>query len=75
MGREIREELEAHIEMRIEDNIARGMSPREARRAAMVRFGNSTVMRECVAALHASLGLEDLWRDVRVNPAQLLREE
>ena len=37
---EIDAELKAHIEMRTEDNIASGMSPAEAHRDAMLRFGN-----------------------------------
>ena len=46
IDREIDDELKAHIEMRIEDNIRAGMSPEEARRDALLRFGNRTVMRE-----------------------------
>ncbi len=62
---EIAEELKAHIEMRIEDNLARGMTPAEARREALLRFGNPTVMREKVAAVDASLALENMARDAR----------
>lgn len=65
MDREIREELEAHIEMRIEENLARGMTPEAARREAQVRFGNAGLMRERVAAVDASLTLESIWRDIR----------
>jgi predicted permease len=62
---DIAAELKAHIEMRVEDNVARGMSPQEARREAMLRFGNTTVMREKVAAVDASLALENAARDAR----------
>ncbi|UWZ85903.1 ABC transporter permease [Occallatibacter riparius] len=65
LDREIAEELGAHIEMRIEDNIAHGMSPEQARREAQMRFGNATVMREKVAAVDASLALENMARDAR----------
>ena len=33
-------ELRSHLELRIEDNLARGLSPDEARREAMERFGD-----------------------------------
>jgi hypothetical protein len=39
---EVEAELKSHIGMRIEDNIAAGMSPEDARRDALLRFGNST---------------------------------
>jgi hypothetical protein len=38
---EIEDELRSHIEMRIEDNMAGGMPPEEARRDALLRFGNA----------------------------------
>lgn len=38
--REIREEMRQHIEMRIEDNLAAGMSPQDARADAERRFGD-----------------------------------
>jgi putative ABC transport system permease protein len=37
--RELREELEAHFQMHIEDNVQSGMSPAQARREAVLRFG------------------------------------
>jgi hypothetical protein len=43
---EIRRELAAHIEMRVEDNIAAGMSRKEARRDALLRLGNPIALRE-----------------------------
>jgi hypothetical protein len=46
VDREINDELRAHIEMRTEDNVRAGMSPEEARRDALLRFGNRTVMHE-----------------------------
>lgn len=73
MDAEVREELEAHIEMRVDESIAKGMSPDEARREAMVRFGNRTAMRERVAAADAALRLESVLRDVRFAARQLLR--
>src|SRR3569833_2406986 len=65
MDRDIREELEAHIALRAEENEARGMTPEDARREALLQFGNPTATRERDAAADASLALENLVRDVR----------
>jgi putative ABC transport system permease protein len=71
--REIADELRSHIEMRVEDNVAAGMSPEEARRDAFLRFGNSTVMKERVAGADAALGLDSIWADLRYAFRQLRR--
>lgn len=70
---EIAAELEAHIALRTEDNLARGMSPGEARREARLLFGNPTSTRERVAAADTSLGLDNLARDLRIAVRQLRR--
>ncbi len=57
IDREIEAELLAHVEMRIEDNLAAGMDAKEARRSALVAFGNPTLARERTAASDAALGL------------------
>jgi macrolide transport system ATP-binding/permease protein len=44
IDREIDAELRSHIEMRIEDNIAAGMSATEARHDALLRFGNRSAL-------------------------------
>jgi predicted permease len=69
--REIDAELQSHIEMRIEDNLAAGMSPEEARRDALLRFGNRTVMKERVTAMDTALVLEGILFDVRYAWRQL----
>lgn len=73
VDRDIAAELEEHIAMRIEDNLARGMTPEEARREAHIRFGNMVVMRERVTAEDASLGIESVVRDLRFAARQLRR--
>jgi putative ABC transport system permease protein len=70
---EIDAELRSHIEMRVEESVARGMTPEEARREAQLRFGNATAMQERVAEADASLGLETLARDLRFAGRQLRR--
>jgi MacB-like periplasmic core domain len=63
--REIDAELQSHLEMRIEDNLAAGMSREQAERDARRRFGNPVVMKERVTEKDAALGLDSLLRDVR----------
>jgi predicted permease len=73
MDREIDAELRAHIEMRIDDNVARGMSAAEARREARVRFGNPVALRERTAAADAALALAKLWADLRYSVRRLAK--
>ena len=73
IDREIDVELESHISMRIDDNIAEGMSATEARRDALVRFGNPTSTHEHVASADLALHLESLWFDLRYAARQLRR--
>jgi predicted permease len=65
MEREIEAELQEHMQMCIDDNMAEGMSREQAVREARVRFGSPTATRERVWAEDAALGLESLVRDVR----------
>ncbi len=65
MQQEIDAELQEHIAMCIDDNLARGMSREAAERDARMRFGSPTAMRERVSAEDAALGLESFWHDVR----------
>jgi putative ABC transport system permease protein len=73
VNREIEAELRAHIEMRTEENIAAGMPPEQARRDALVRFGNPALMKERVAARDITLGVADIGRDLRYAARQLRR--
>ena len=68
---EIEAELEAHVGMRIEDNISAGMSPEDARRDALLRFGNPTVTKERVTGADAALMLDTIWHDIRYACRQL----
>jgi hypothetical protein len=58
-------ELREHIQMRIDANVANGMSRERATREARLRFGNPVVMKERVEAEDAALGLDSLFRDAR----------
>jgi predicted permease len=71
--REIDEEVRFHIEMRIEENIRRGMPPEEARRVAERRFGNLTRMKERGYEVRGGRWLETLWQDLRYSVRVLLK--
>jgi len=73
LHQEIDAEIQAHVEMRIADNIAAGMSPEEARHDALIRFGNRTVMRERMTAMDAATALDGFGRDLRYAARQLRR--
>jgi predicted permease len=73
IDREIDAELMAHLEMRIEDNVAEGMTPEDARRDALVRFGNPTATKERALAADVSLAVDRVWHDIRYALRQLQR--
>ncbi|HEY2472568.1 MAG TPA: ABC transporter permease [Terracidiphilus sp.] len=73
VDREIADELQSHIELRVDSNLAAGMSPGEARRDALLRFGNPTSTRERVASADAALRLASVWADVRYGGRQLIK--
>jgi len=73
IDRDIADELQSHIEMRIESNLASGMSAEEARREARLRFGNATITKERVAASDTTLSLAGITRDIRYASRQIRR--
>jgi macrolide transport system ATP-binding/permease protein len=73
LSREIEDELNSHIEMRIADSVARGLSQDDARRDALLRFGNPTSIRERIAAIDTLLIFETISADFRFSIRQLRR--
>jgi MacB-like periplasmic core domain len=73
LGEELDEELSDHIERQIEDNLARGMGPKEARLAALRAFGNAAAVREQTHDAWSWSGAELLLNDVRLGARTLLR--
>jgi predicted permease len=71
---EIDEELQFHIEMRTQENIERGMSPDEAERDALARFGRTARIKELSWDVRGGGWLETLWQDVRYG-ARMLRKQ
>jgi len=64
-GDDLREELEAHLEMDTAENIRRGMSPDEARRRALLDAGGLTVAAEAVRDQRGLPWIDDLASDLR----------
>ena len=58
--RELDDEIDFHVEMRTADNIASGMAPEEARRAALIQFRSGTLMKEDSRAAPRSESGSDL---------------
>ena len=71
VDREIDAELRFHIEMRIDENLANGMPEEEARRDALLRFGNLSSTKEHVTGADAALTLYSVWSDIRHACRQL----
>ena len=67
------EDLRGHIERETQDNIERGMTPEEARYAAMRKFGNVTRVKEAVREVWSFVWLEQLLQDLRYG-ARVLRK-
>src|SRR5271155_4156119 len=59
------QDIREHIERETQDNIDRGMSPEEARFAAMRKFGNVTRVKEETREVWSFVWLEQLLQDVR----------
>lgn len=65
-------ELDAYLEEETADNIARGMTPEEARHAAGLKLGNPTRVREEIYDMNTFGLVETAWQDLRFG-ARLLR--
>jgi len=63
--RELRDEFESHLEMHIDDNVRAGMSPEEARRQALVKFGGLEAAKESVRETARLRWIETTVQDIR----------
>jgi predicted permease len=73
MDQEIKEELREHLEQQIQENVARGMSPEEARRSAMRAMGGLAQIEQQCRDAHGKSFLQDLLQDLRYGFRQLCR--
>jgi MacB-like periplasmic core domain len=65
MFEELDQDIRDHIARETQDNIERGMSPEEARYAAMRKFGNVMRVKEETREVWSIVWLEQLFDDVR----------
>lgn len=69
------QELESHVEMLAADNVARGISPAEARRAARIRLGAATSLATQHRDARGLPMIEDLWQDLRFAARLIARDK
>jgi predicted permease len=69
----LEQDIRDHIEKETQDNIERGMSPAEARIAAVRKFGNVTRVKEETRDVWSLVWLEQLWQDVRLGLRMLVK--
>ncbi|HKE27703.1 MAG TPA: ABC transporter permease [Bryobacteraceae bacterium] len=65
MDREWHEELESHVQMLTDSLLAQGLTPREARSAALRQAGNLTARREEIYRMNGIQWLDSISGDVR----------
>jgi putative ABC transport system permease protein len=70
---ELDEELRDHIDRQIEQNLASGMNPGEARLTALRAFGNPVALREQTHSSWNWSGAELLLNDLRLGARTLVR--
>jgi len=67
------QEIQDFIDRETQDNIERGMSPEDARYAALRKFGNVTRMKEDTREVWRVVWLEELLQDIRYGLRMLRR--
>ncbi len=71
---ELDDEVRFHLEREIEENIARGMSPEEARMAALRSFGGVERVKEESRDERGVRFLEEIWQDLRYGGRMMLKQ-
>src|SRR5215471_18973709 len=71
---ELDEEVRFHLEREIEENIARGMRPEDARYAALRSFGGVERVKEESRDERGIQFLEEVWQDLRYGARMLLKQ-
>ena len=66
-------ELEAYLAEEIDDNIARGMPPDEAKAAAHRKLGNPTLIREEIYEMNTMRLVEAFWQDLKFGMRLLFK--
>src|SRR5215467_4329552 len=71
---EIDEELLYHLEMRIKEFVDEGMSPEDARRAAIKRFGNVFRVKETSREIRRGTTIDSIREDFRYSARMLVKQ-
>lgn len=74
MERKLDEEMRYHLEREIEQNLREGMSPQEARSAALRAFGGMEQSKEECREARGVRFIEELWQDTRYGTRMLLKQ-
>lgn len=74
LDKELDQELESHVAMLTDENIRRGMTPDEARRAALIRVGGRESTKELHREVRGLPFLETLLQDLRYTVRTLRRD-
>src|SRR5262245_2377472 len=70
---ELTEEIDAYLEMLVEQKINEGLDPAEARRAALIELGGREQVKEKVREVSMGHQLETVWQDLRYALRMLLK--
>jgi hypothetical protein len=62
---DLNQDIEDHVDRETRDNVDRGMSPEEARRQAMLKFGNVALVMEDARAVWTWVWFEQLTQDIK----------
>src|SRR5687768_8104592 len=74
LDREMRDEMETHLQRATERLMARGMTREEARRAAHREFGNVAVLQEEARDARGARWIESMGADVRFGMRHFARK-
>ncbi|PZR75825.1 MAG: permease [Chthoniobacterales bacterium] len=70
---EMAEEMQQHVDLLTERNIAAGMMPHQARNAALREFGGVEQIKEAAREQRVWLSAEQFWQDLRFGARMLFR--
>jgi predicted permease len=71
--RDLKAEIESHLQMHVDDNLRAGMTPVEARRRAVLALGSVEGTKEAVRDRRGLPLFESLFRDVRYGTRSLIK--
>src|SRR5215469_14081946 len=72
-ARDLQEEMQLHLELKVQEHIARGASPTDARRQAHLDFGNKGLVAERSRERWGFVQLEDIRRDITYGVRQCVK--